>query len=448
MSAWTEVNFDGIVGPTHHFAGLSYGNLASQAHAGIVSNPRDAALEGLAKMKLLLDLGLTQGLLPPQERPDLPALRALGFEGDDAAVLAKAARESPQLLAACCSASSMWAANAATVSPASDTIDGRLHLTPANLVSTMHRSLEARATAAALRAAFPDESLFAHHDPLPGNRVLSDEGAANHTRLCVAHEDPGVEVFTCGARAFDRAKGPTRFPARQTFEASSAVARRHQLRPEAVLFLRQLPGAIDAGVFHNDVVCVGHRDLLLLHERAYVNQPRAVEELRRAFQRVCAAELSVVEVSEAELPLEEAVATYFFNSQIVTLPEGGMLMLCPTEVQRSDRAGATLQRIIARDKRIAQAKFVEVRQSMNNGGGPACLRLRVVLSPQQLARVKPTLLLNEARYHDLTRWVVRHYRSELRWSDLADPQLLRQTRAALDELTVLLNLGAFYPFQR
>ncbi len=51
----TEINFDGIVGPSHNYAGLSLGNLASARNAGAVSRPRDAALQGLAK-----DLGVSQ----------------------------------------------------------------------------------------------------------------------------------------------------------------------------------------------------------------------------------------------------------------------------------------------------------------------------------------------------------------------------------------------------
>ncbi|MDX2347040.1 MAG: N-succinylarginine dihydrolase, partial [Legionella sp.] len=33
MTAVYELNLDGLVGPTHHYAGLAYGNTASLAHA-------------------------------------------------------------------------------------------------------------------------------------------------------------------------------------------------------------------------------------------------------------------------------------------------------------------------------------------------------------------------------------------------------------------------------
>src|ERR1019366_8438871 len=137
-----EVNFDGLPGPTHNYSGLAAGNLASERNRNLIANPRQAVLQGLAKMKALADAGYAQAVLPPHERPAVAALRALGYVGSDAAVVARAGREAPQLLAACSSAAAMWAANAATVSPSSDTADGRVHFTPANLVSNFHRSLE------------------------------------------------------------------------------------------------------------------------------------------------------------------------------------------------------------------------------------------------------------------------------------------------------------------
>src|SRR5207248_4434793 len=130
-----EVNFAGLPGPTHNYSGLAEGNLASERHRSRVSNPRQAALQGLAKMKALADRGFAQAVLPPHERPDMAALRAVGFAGDDSAMLRSAAKAAPQLLAACSSAAAMWVANAATVSPSTDTADARVHFTPANLVS-------------------------------------------------------------------------------------------------------------------------------------------------------------------------------------------------------------------------------------------------------------------------------------------------------------------------
>lgn len=444
MSGALELNLDAIVGPTHNYAGLSYGNIASELHRAQVSNPKAAALQGLAKMKRLADLGVPQAVLPPPIRPDVAALRALGFTGSDAQVLDKARRENPVLLAACASASAMWAANAATVSPSADTADGRVHFTPANLVSQFHRSLEPPTTAALLRAIFPDPAHFVHHPPLPAGLHLSDEGAANHTRLCVRFDLPGVEVFTFGRRAFEPGgAAPRRFPARQTFEASQAIARRHGLRPNATLFVQQHPDAIDAGVFHNDVICVGHRDVLLVHEDAFADAD-AIDRIARTFERECGQPLRVITVTRERLSLADAVRTYLFNSQLVDLshppPEGGIALICPRECEQSPAARAVVEAITGGDSPIREVHFVDVRQSMNNGGGPACLRLRVALTQTEFNAMHQGVLLTPELYDRLVAWVNRHYRDHLTLDDLADVRLLEESRRAIDELGRLLGL--------
>jgi succinylarginine dihydrolase len=439
------VNFDGLVGPTHNYAGLARGNLASQQSRASVSNPREAALQALAKMKLLMDLGVAQAVLPPQERPDVGALRRLGFSGSDERVLEKAHRESPQLLAACGSASSMWAANAATVSPSPDTADGRLHLTPANLANHFHRALETPATTRVLQAIFRDPEHFAVHEPLPSVDLFCDEGAANHTRLAAAHGNPGVELLVFGRTTLD-ADAAGRFRGRQTLEASRAIARLHGLDPSRTVFARQHPDAIDAGVFHNDVIAVGNLSLFLCHARAFVDQPLVLDELRRAFARLGGGELTVVEVADEDLSLSQAVATYLFNSQLVTVPNGSTAMICPAECRDHLAARRVLDRFLA-DGHLSALHFVDVRQSMRNGGGPACLRLRVVLTPEQQRQAHGGVFLTPSLHARLVQWVERHYRDHLAPDDLADPRLLEESRAALDVLTELLDLHAIYPFQ-
>ncbi|MEM9083931.1 MAG: N-succinylarginine dihydrolase, partial [Planctomycetota bacterium] len=239
MSA-REVNFDSIVGPTHNYAGLSPGNIASEGHAGLISRPRDAALEGLAKMRSVMEMGITQGVLPPHHRPELSLLRAAGFAGTAEELLRAAGESEPRLLAAACSASPMWAANAATVAPSSDTTDGRLHLTTANLVSNLHRSIEHEQTTRTLRAIFADESKFAVHGALPS--ALADEGAANHSRLAPTHGDTGVHFFVYG-RNEAQGPAPTKYPARQTLMASAAVARLNALALSRTVFAQQHPAA-------------------------------------------------------------------------------------------------------------------------------------------------------------------------------------------------------------
>jgi succinylarginine dihydrolase len=441
-----EANFDGLIGPTHNYAGLAFGNVASAKNADQPASPREAAKQGLAKMLALTQFGLAQGVLPPQERPHLPTLRQLGFSGRDADVLRKVHREAPALLAAASSASSMWTANAATVSPSADTADGRVHFTPANLCSNLHRSLEPETTARILRAIFPDTRHFMHHPPLPSSPAMGDEGAANHTRLCGDYGTPGLEIFVYGKGA-DGDAAPGKFPARQSRAAGEAIARLHGLDHQRTLHLQQNPSVIDRGVFHNDVIAVGNREVLLYHEDAFVDAAAL-----RSF--VCT-HLSgerrpvVIEIPGSELDVETAVATYLFNSQLVCTPDGGMRLLVAQECREDARAWATVQRIVADESNpVTGAQAFDLRQSMRNGGGPACLRLRVVLDETQRAAVNPRAWLTAERHAELIAWTNRHYRDRLVFDDLADPQLLDESRTALDQLTQLLNLGSLYDFQR
>ncbi|HEV7371722.1 N-succinylarginine dihydrolase [Arenibaculum sp.] len=443
-----EVNFDGLSGPTHNYAGLSYGNVASAGNARSVSNPRAAARQGLAKMKALADRGFAQAVLPPHERPFVPVLRALGFAGADAAVVEAAWRADPNLVLACSSASAMWAANAATVSPAADTADGRLHVTPANLAAMVHRAIEAPVTARILRSVFADERRFAHHPPLPALEAFGDEGAANHTRLCAGHGDPGVELFVYGRRAFGAGQSkPKRFPARQTLEASAAVARRHGIGAERAVFAQQNPDLIDAGAFHNDVVAIGNGPVLFHYEGAFVDTPGVVEEVRRKLADQ--AELTVVEVPAAAVPVEAAIRSYLFNSQLLTLPDGtGMVLVLPEESREEPSVAAYLEGLLASGGPIREALHFDLRQSMRNGGGPACLRLRVVLNEADRAAANGAVFLDDALHARLAGWIDRHYRDRLEADDLRDPALLTEGRVALDELTGILELGPVYDFQR
>lgn len=437
-----EVNFDGLVGPTHHYGGLSLGNVASMQHAEIPANPREAALQGLEKMWLLAQRGIKQAVLPPQERPSIDALHQLGFRGSDAQILSCAMQTSPALLAACSSSSSMWAANSATISPSADSDDGRMHITPANLISNLHRSLEPAETSRLLRAIFADDRFFVHHPPLLPSVTLGDEGSANHTRLSSCHGAAGIQLFVYGRKAFDRqGKGvaPQRFPARQTAEASQAIARRHQLNPSRTVFAQQNPDAIDAGVFHNDVISVGNDRLFLYHECAFVDTAQTISQLQQAAEEAHFA-LALIGISDKQLSLADAVKSYLFNSQIVTLPDGHMLMLTPQECLHLPQTKQVLDMILTGDNPVNEIIPIDLLQSMRNGGGPACLRLRVVLTEQELAAVKPTVFLTEELYRTLVRWVNTHYRDRLHLADLADPHLLDESRQALHELHGFLGL--------
>jgi succinylarginine dihydrolase len=417
-----EYNFDGLVGPTHSYAGLSHGNLASAAHAGHVGNPRAAALQGLEKMRFVASLGAYQAVLPPQPRPDVAALRSLGLTGDDRAVLAMAAREHPQLLRLCSSASAMWTANAFTV---------------ANLVSMFHRSLEAHTTTRVLRRIFADRERFAVHPALPAAELLSDEGAANHTRLCT--EAATLHLFAYGRSTFRPGALPRSFPARQSREASEAVSRLHRLLPEQCLFRQQDPAGIDAGAFHTDVLAVGNANFLMLHERAFVETQTLLEQLQRRLGdglRLCVA-------SEGELAAATAVKTYPFNSQLLSLADGSMVIVAPSEASSDAQASRFLERVVAEANPVRAVHYIDVNASMKNGGGPACLRLRVPLTDGERRAISARVFFDEALYAELKAWIER-----LTPTDFADPALLNEVYSALDELTRLLALGSVYDFQR
>ena len=408
-----EINFDGIVGPSHNYAGLSLGNLAATAHAGNVSYPREAALQGLAKMRHNRALGLAQGFFVPLPRPNRAWLGELAADGTtDAAMIAGA-----------WSASAMWTANAATVSPAPDTGDGRCHLTVANLVTMPHRAHEWPDTLRQLRLAFADSAHFAVHGPVPPS--FGDEGAANHMRLTSAHDRPALEIFVYG-----RSGG--RFPARQHEQASRIVARRHGLDPDRVLFVEQNPEAIAAGAFHNDVVAVANERVLFAHERAFAEPALALPAIRAKFP-----EAEIVEVSETAVSLAEAIRSYLFNAQLVTLPGGEQALIVPTEAWESEQVRRYLDGLVAGNGPIRRAIPVDVRQSMANGGGPACLRLRVVAEP---ATVDPRFMLGDAAADAIEQTIRAHWPEQIDPADLGSELLARVVAGARNALLVRLDL--------
>lgn len=411
----TEINFDGIVGPSHNYAGLSLGNLASAKNAGSISQPRAAALQGIEKMRANLQLGLVQGTFLPQRRPDRAWLHDLGTSAEDA---------DAALLANAMSASSMWAANAATVSPAPDTGDGRCHLTVANLITMPHRSHEWCETLAQLQLAFADQRHFVVHGPVPP--TFGDEGAANFMRLTPSHGERGVELFVYGASG-----GP--FPARQHIEASKAVARRHKLDPDRVIFVEQAEAAIAAGAFHNDVVAVANENVLFCHEQAFAHRDALFAEVAR----LCP-EAVIVEVPADRVSLEEAIATYLFNAQLVTLPEGGQGLILPTESHDSAAVWNWLEAMIEGNGPIRKLIPVDVRQSMANGGGPACLRLRVLADP---ATIDPRFMVDEAKLDRMAAVIGEHWPETIDAAHFADAGLWTQIDTARRALYEALDLA-------
>lgn len=457
-----EVNFDGLVGPSHHYGGLSYGNVASVSNKKASSNPREAALQGLKKMHFLASLGLKQAVLPPQGRPHLLMLKRLGYlenleyseyQGKKLGqLLEQVRRDSPELLSAIWSSSCMWTANAATIAPSSDSADKKVHFIPANLSSKFHRFIEAEATGRVLRAIFSDPKHFVHHEPLPSHPVFGDEGAANHTRFCEGYGKKGLHLFVYGRKGFPAPHGeaqpePQIFPARQTREASMAVARLEGLNPSSVVYLQQNPQAIDAGAFHNDVVSVGNLNVFFYHEEAFLDSDKAIAHLAEAYEKENSKFLHLIQVPSASVTLEDAIKTYLFNSQLIQIPsEGGasgseMALIAPIECEENPRVKAYLDRLVKdASQPIRKVTFFDLKQSMRNGGGPACLRLRVVLSAVEMKKTHPGIFLTDSLYQDLCQWVKKNYRDRVTGEDLVDPQFVDECRATLEELIQILGL--------
>ncbi|AOA57507.1 N-succinylarginine dihydrolase [Acinetobacter larvae] len=442
-----EINIDGLVGPTHHYAGLSFGNEASTAHRYQAANPKLAAQQGLLKMWALTEMGLSQAVFAPQQRPHLPTLRQLGFYGTTAQMLQQAYRYSPDLLSNLCSGSSMWTANAATVGPSADSRDGRLHFTAANLNNKFHRSIEHHSTSQILAAMFRDEEYFCHHQALPAVALFGDEGAANHNRLGGRYDRPSVQVFVYGQQHLGGGVAPTRYPARQSLEASQAIARLHELNPAQTVFVQQNPAVIDQGVFHNDVIAVSNQQVLFYHQEAFLNSTVALAEIEQKMAAL-GEQLIAIEVPSHAVSVADAVASYVFNSQLISRPDGKMSIVVPQEATENIAVWQYLKQMVAADYPIDEIKVFDLRESMRNGGGPACLRLRVAVNAAERQAMNPRVFLTAELFEQLNQWIERHYRDRLLQQDLVDPQLLQESYRALDELTQILDLGSVYAFQQ
>jgi succinylarginine dihydrolase len=218
------------------------------------------------------------------------------------------------------------------------------------------------------------------------------------------------------------------FPARQHLQASAAIARRHGLGD--ALFVRQSDEAIAAGAFHNDVVAVANERVLFAHEHAFADKARFFAELRERLPSV-----EIVEVPAEAVSLEDAIASYLFNAQLVTLPEGGMALILPTEAQGVGRVWEWLEALVAGNGPIRRLIPVDVRESMANGGGPACLRLRVVCDP---ATVDPRFLVDEAKLDRLAAVIASHWPESVAPDQIgalgAWPEAVRARAALLETL--------------
>ena len=428
-----DVQVDRIVGPTHHFGGLGVGNVASHQHHGRVSNPRAAALQGLDKMRLVAGLGVPQIVLPPQNRPHIEFLQNLGFAGAIENTLAKAATEAPEMLSAAMSSSAMWTANAATVTASVDSTCESISMTVANLGSSLHRAIEPVESLQDLQSVF--EASAHVLPPIDGGAAVRDEGAANHMRLGSDSERPGIHVFVYG----DQDPLPSKFWARQTLAACLTIARRHNLRPDNTFFLKQHPDAIDAGAFHNDVVAASHHDLFLHHTCAYYDATETLAAIEKRYAELYGAALRRIEVSENELTTQEAISTYLFNSQIVSAAESNQpTLICPSQVAENDNASRIVQRWID-DALFQRVEFMELRQSMSGGGGPACLRLRVPMNENELSRLQTNAIWSPSLDQSLRQVIQEDYPGSLDSSDFFNKQIARKSHAAIARIKTILS---------
>ena len=354
-------------------------------------------------MRFVHSLGLAQVILPPPLRPNMALLERFGVSLDEAAL-----EEAGPVIRSAYSASTMWSANAATVSPAPDTADGVLHLTIANL------GQQPAPLSGSGRAICPVSHHFGAvarvHEALPAATPFTDEGAANHMRLSPAHGAAGVEIFIYG-RDDDAVSMPKRFPARQTRRASAAIAALHRLPEERLVLAQQHPAAIDAGVFHNDVIAMSNGAVMIYHELTFLDEDSVLEELKRK----AAFPLTLIRLGNDVLPIGDAVASYFFNSQLLTLPGGGMVVVAPSESRDNEAARIAFDRLVqAEDNPIEAVHYLDVRESMQNGGGPACLRLRVVMPEADVARIPEPYRFSEARFTALSAFIAMHTPKRLR----------------------------------
>lgn len=439
LATVVEVNFDCLVGPTHHFGGLSLGNLASTGNKARPSNPKKAALQGLKKMKFLHDRGFVQAILPPHPRPYMAGFSNLGFFGLDHEMLFQAAQKIPEVFSSLCSSSAMWAANAATISPSADTDDGKLHLTPANLTTMLHRSIEHDFTTKIFKHIFANEGHFVVHDAVLAHDAFSDEGAANHNRLTKRHGQKGLEIFVYGKHSIS-SQAPTKvFPARQSCLANDAIIRRHKLNESFVLNVAQNPLAIDGGAFHNDVVCVVNENVMVCHALAFSEQASVMAKIRERYCDIFHEYPIIIEISDAILPLKDAVSSYLFNSQLLSKSDGTMMLFAPMDCLKNQSAHRVIQKLIADDNPINQVEYFDVSESMANGGGPACLRLRVVLSAQELATMRRSVLMSEQNFAELECIIEEFYVEDFRIDLLFQEKFLQQSSDALAAIAKALG---------
>ncbi len=79
-------------------------------------------------------------------------------------------------------------------------------------------------------------------------------------------------------------------------------------------------------------------------------------------------------VPRDKVSVADAVNTYLFNSQLLQHPEGGMRLVLPEESRQHAGVWRYLTGLVESGWPIRELTVFDLRESMCNGGGPACLR--------------------------------------------------------------------------
>ncbi|SEI00219.1 succinylarginine dihydrolase [Rheinheimera pacifica] len=423
-----QLNISELPGPTFMYSGLSKDNVASVQNKHLVANPLKFAQLSLQRMRLLLDEGVPQVIFPPHRRPDMQALEVCGFTGDMSHMISSADKFSNGYLESLLAASSVWTANAATVTPSADSEDGKVHITTANLNSHYHRSIEASQTHAKLARLFSDDKFFCLHQALPGHSRFSDEGAANHMRFHVEAENRGLNVFVYS----NDPDNPEFVQGRQTLWASKAICQLHALPDSKVLLQKQSKEAISRGIFHNDIISMNSHDLLVFHQQAYEDHESLIEKLMA--QGICC-----VEIKAEEFSLEHALKTYFFNSEFISGKDGGLVLVMSKSCQHDAKVQVQLDRIQTAYSKEIKTMYVDLDDSLRNGGGPACLRLRVQLNQEQFSAIPSQFLLTQNKLEALQEVVTRFYRESLSYEDVLTEIFQRNLQPVYTKLEQILG---------
>ena len=96
--------------------------------------------------------------------------------------------------------------------------------------------------------------------------------------------------------------------------------------------------------------------------------------------------------------------TYLFNSQLVEYKDGHML-IAPIRCRRNALVRKYLQSITGKHKLIKKVRYVNLEQSLWNGGGPACLRLRVTMTESEFSALHPGIIFTDKLHLQLRKWV-------------------------------------------